>query len=230
MSSCNPLHSTCYYVLSHVFLSTRCSSMGFATSPPSALLTSRSQRDWVHGRAWGPCTNPIGFSWLQHAAEEMLQNIWHGGAKAQTLHVNGLEQSGMASCAAHFGSIHGGRVRGHSGARIRAPRAHLCCPLSTCVVCAPRVIVGSGCCCSGARIDEWTRQNAAARCSTPAYITRSAWDHRALRQIDGVPLFRGVHGGIGAPQWLPRALWAPQASRARVVCVGRGPGARGRCT
>ena len=30
--------------------------------------------------------------------------------------------------------------------------------------------------------------------------------------------------------WLPRALWAPQASRARVFCVERGPGARGRCT
>ena len=143
--------------------------------------------------------------------------------------VNDLMESGMATCAARLCSIRRGRVRGHSGARICAPRAHRCSPLSTFVVCAPCVIAGGGCSCSGASIDERARPDAAARCSTSACITRSAWDHRALRQIDALPRFRGAPGGIGAPRWLPCALWPPQASRARVFCVGRGPGAQGRC-
>ena len=116
----------------------------------------------------------------------------------------------MATCAARFGSIHRGRVQGHSGARIRAPCAYRCPPLSTFVVCAPCVIAGGGCCCSGARIDERARPDAAARCSTSAWITRSAWDHRALRQIDALLRFRWAPGAPRWPTVLPRA---PLASR-----------------
>jgi len=105
----------------------------------------------------------------------------------------------MASCAARLGSIHCGRVRGHSGARIRAPRAQRCSPLLTSVVCAPRVIAVGCCCCSGARIDERARPDAAACCSIPAGITRNAWDHRALRQIDALLRFRRA---VVAPRWL----------------------------
>ena len=157
------------------------------------------------------------------------QNQCHG-AKAEALPVNGLEQSGIASCAARLGSIHGGRVRGHSGARIRAPHAHRCSPLSTCVVCAPRVIVGGCCCCSGARINEWTRQGAAARCSTLDCTTRSnlwRWEQRQMSAL------HGFRWNVVAPrwlQWLSLVLcWPSQAGRARVICVGRGPGARDRC-
>ena len=119
--------------------------------------------------------------------------------------------------------------RGHSGARIRAPRAYRCSPLSTFVVCAPCVIVGGGCCCSGARIDERARPDAAARCSTSDCITRSAWDHRALRQIDALLRFRWAPGAPRWPTVLPRAPLASQASGSRVLCVGRGPSAQGRC-
>ena len=44
---------------------------------------------------------------------------------AQALPVNGLVHCDMASCAARLGSIHGGRVRGHSGARIGRSRAEI---------------------------------------------------------------------------------------------------------
>ena len=115
-------------------------------------------------------------------------------------------ESGSASCAAGFGSNNRGRGRGQSRARIRAACAHRCYPLSTFVVCAPRVLVGCCCCYSGARIDERARPDAAARCSTSVCITQSAWHHQVLRQIDALPRFRGAHGGIGAPRWLPRAL------------------------
>ena len=148
--------------------------------------------------------------------------------KSGALPVNDLMESGMTVCAARFGSICRGRVRGYSGARIRAPRAYRCSPLSTFVVCAPCVIVGSGCCCSGARIDERARPDAAARCSTSACITRSAWDHRALRQFDALLRFRWAPGAPRWPTVLPRAPLASQASEARVICVGRGPGAWGR--
>ena len=148
--------------------------------------------------------------------------------KSGALAVNDLMESGMATCAARLCSIRRGRVRGHSGARICAPRAHRCSPLSTFVVCAPCVIAGGGCCCSGASIDERARPDAAARCSIPACITRSAWDHRALRQIDALLRFRRA---VVAPRWLrwlPHALLASQASRSRGFCVGRGSGAKGR--
>ena len=111
---------------------------------------------------------------------------------------------------------------------IRVPRAHRCSPLSTFVVCAPRVIAVGCCCCSGARIDERARPDAAVRCSTPAGITWSAWDHRALRKIDALLRFRRA---VVAPRWLRwlhHALLASQASRSRGFCVGRGSGAKGR--
>ena len=98
------------------------------------------------------------------------QNQSHG-AKAEALPVNGLEQSGMASCAARLGSIHGGRFRDHSEARTRVPRAHRCSPLSICVECVPRVIVGGGCCYSGARIDERARQDIALHRPAPRAAT-----------------------------------------------------------
>ena len=136
----------------------------------------------------------------------------------------------MTIRAARFGSIHHGRVRGHCGTRIRAPHAHRCSPLSTCVVCAPRVIVGGCCCCSGASIDERARPDAAACCSTSACITRNNLSHWEQSQVSALHGFRWA---VVAPRWLrwlPRALWPPQAIRSRVVCVGRGPGAHGRCT
>ena len=135
----------------------------------------------------------------------------------------------MATCAARLCSIRRGRVRGHSGARICAPRAHRCSPLSTFVVCAPRVIAGGCCCCSGASIDERARPDAAARCSTSACITRNNLSHWEQSQVSALHGFRWA---VVAPRWLrwlPRALWPPQAIRSRVVCVGRGPGAHGRC-
>ena len=154
------------------------------------------------------------------------QNQCHG-AKAEALPVNGLEQSVMASCAARLGSIHGGRVRGHSGARIRAPHAHRCSPLSTCVVCAPRVIVGGCCCCSGARINEWTRQGAAARCSTLDCTTRSnlwRWEQRQMSAL------HGFRWNVVAPrwlQWLARALLASPGRRSTGYLRRAGTGRSG---
>ena len=145
--------------------------------------------------------------------------------KSGALAVNDLMESGMATCAARLCSIRRGRVQGHSGARIRAPRAHRCSPLSTFVVCAPCVITGGGCCCSGASIDERSRPDAAARCSIPACITRSAWDHRALRQIDALLRFRRA---VVAPRWATVAT-SCFSSRSRGICVGRGSGTKGRC-
>ena len=57
-----------------------------------------------------------------------------GAQKAEALPANDLMESGMVICAAPFGSIHRGCVRGHSGARIRAPRAQRCSALSIFVV------------------------------------------------------------------------------------------------
>ena len=157
------------------------------------------------------------------------QNQCHG-AKAEALPVNGLEQSGMASCAARLGSIHGGRVRDHSGACTRVPRAHRCSPLSICVECVPRVIVGGGCCYSGARIDERARQDAAARCSTSACTTRSDLSQWEQRQMSALHGFRWNAVAPRSLRWLPCALLAFLGQRSMGYLRRAGTGhSRGRC-
>ena len=161
--------------------------------------------------AMNPCKDSASWRKGGGAARQWSDGEWHGDLRsALWLHSSWTRSRPLRSA--------------HScTARLPlSPSLNICC---VCAVCDRR----GGCsCCSGARIDERTRPCAAARCSIPAWTTRSAWDHRALSRIDALPRFRGAPGGIGVPRWLPRAPVASQASEARVICVGRGPGAWGR--
>ena len=96
-----------------------------------------------------------------------------------------------------------GRLRCHPGARIRAPHAHRCSPLSNmycvCTACGLRVVVGGCCCYFGARIDERARQDAAAHCSTSACIARSNLSQCEQRQMSAL---HGFRWSVVAPRWL----------------------------
>ena len=85
--------------MSHVSQLTRFSSTGFAgCARPSVHGTLREcgfRTDELGGRAEFQSARQ---TQARRAAENTLQNIWHGGAMVQALPVNGLEQSGMASC------------------------------------------------------------------------------------------------------------------------------------
>jgi len=145
----------------------------------------------------------------------------------------------MTICAARFGSIHRGRTRSRPlrSAHSCTARPALLPSLNICRVCAA---------CDRSRLllllgSQDRRASTARRCGLLLYTGRYHAERlgssgaSADRRAASIP--SSCCGTAVATVWLrylvARVLcvvvWPPQAIRSRVVCVGRGPGAQGRC-
>ena len=180
----------------------------------------------LHGRARGTCSNPIGFSTHQRAAEEMWKQIQCGSAKAQHCSSMGwwtlVWRAALRAWAPFVVDV----VKAtHCAAFMqRAPTA---APLADHSLCVRRVWSEAAAAAamepgSTSGHGQTLRLAALYRPASRRALGIIGRFGRSTRCFDSVGLLwhRGGYGGYLV------LFWPPQARGARVFCVWRGLGAR----